>query len=124
LHCERFEKLDALPILGLRRNFLKGAKRSAAAEQPLTGLCEGLNMGYNACDELSKLRNVLDQFELKSQIIAASTMEILNMIERLEAGAHIVTVQPNLLEGMIVHPYSKETVKMFLDDASKANNLK
>jgi transaldolase len=82
------------------------------------------NMGYNACDELSKLRNVLDQFEMKSQIIAASTREILNVIEWLEAGAHIVTVQPNLLEGMIVHPYSKETVKMFLDDANKANNLK
>lgn len=78
------------------------------------------NMGYNACDELSKLRNVLDQFGLKAQIIAASTREILNVIEWLEAGAHIVTVQPNLLEGMIVHPYSKETVKMFLDDARKA----
>lgn len=77
------------------------------------------NMGYNACDELSKLRNVLDQFGLKSQIIAASTREILNVIEWLEAGAHIVTVQPNLLEGMIVHPYSKETVRMFLNDAMK-----
>jgi len=82
------------------------------------------NMGYNACDELSKLRNVLDKCELKSQIIAASTREILNVIEWLAAGAHIVTVQPNLLEGMIVHPYSKETVKMFLDDANKANDLK
>ena len=34
---ERFEKLVPFPILGLRRNFLKGVKRSAAAEQPLTG---------------------------------------------------------------------------------------
>jgi transaldolase len=77
------------------------------------------NMGYNACDELDKLRNVLDKFSLPAKIIAASTREILNVIEWLGAGAHIVTVLPNLLEGMLVHPYSKETVKMFLDDAIK-----
>lgn len=78
------------------------------------------NMGYNACDEIAKLRDVLDQFDLKSEIIVGSTREILNVIEWLNAGAHIVTVVPHLLEGMIVHPYSKETVKMFLDDAKKA----
>ena len=41
-------------------------------------------------------------------------------IEWLESGAHIVTVLPKLLEGMLVHPYSKETVQMFLRDASNA----
>jgi len=78
------------------------------------------NMGYNACGEIAKLRKLLDQFGLKSQIIAGSTREVLNIIEWLEAGAHIVTVLPNLLEGMLVHPYSKETVQMFLRDASNA----
>jgi len=34
-----------------------------------------------------------------------------------------VTVVPNLLEGMIIHPYSKETVQMFLDDAKKAEGM-
>lgn len=77
------------------------------------------NMGYNACDEITKLRRVLDNFGLKSQIIVGSTREILNVIEWLVAGAHIVTVTPNILEGMIVHPYSKETVQMFLNDAAK-----
>jgi transaldolase len=77
------------------------------------------NMGYNVCSELQKLRKVLDQFALPSKIIVASTREILNVIEWLEAGAHIVTVLPNLLEGMLVHPYSKETVRMFLDDGAK-----
>ena len=81
------------------------------------------NMGYNACDEISKLRDVLDQFGLKSKIIVGSTREVLNVIEWLNAGAHIVTVVPKLLEGMLVHPYSKETVKMFLDDAKKAEKI-
>ena len=77
------------------------------------------NMGYNVCDELVKLRQVLDLQSLDAKIIVASTREILNVIEWLQAGAHIVTVLPNILEGMLVHPYSKETVKMFLDDALK-----
>jgi len=47
----------------------------------------------------------------------------LNVIEWLEAGAHIVTVLPSLLEGMLVHPYSKETVEMFLRDGAKAEAM-
>jgi transaldolase len=81
------------------------------------------NMGYNACGEIGKLRKLLDHFSLKSQIIVGSTREVLNVIEWLEAGAHIVTAVPNLLEGMLVHPYSKETVQMFLRDAAKAEAM-
>ena len=77
------------------------------------------NMGYNCCEEIAKLRQVLDDFNLKAKIIIGSTREVLNVIEWLGAGAHYVTVAPNLLEGMIVHPYTKETVQMFLADAAK-----
>jgi len=81
------------------------------------------NMGYNACGEISRLRRVLDAFDLKAKIIVGSTREVLNVIEWLEAGAHIVTVVPHLLRGMLVHPYSKETVQMFLRDAAKVEEM-
>ena len=74
------------------------------------------NMGYNVINEISLLRRLLDSFNLESQIIVGSTREVLNIIEWLDAGAHIVTATPNLIEGMLVHPYSKETVQMFLKD--------
>jgi transaldolase len=77
------------------------------------------NMGYNAVGEIQKLRKLLDDFNLKAKMILGSTREVLNVVEWLCAGAHVVTVLPHLLEGMIVHPYSKETVQMFLDDAAK-----
>ncbi len=77
------------------------------------------NMGYNAIGEIQKLRDLLDNFGLKAKIIIGSTREILNILEWLHAGAHIVTATPNLIEGMIVHPYSKETVQMFLRDGAK-----
>ena len=81
------------------------------------------NMGYNSCGEITRLRKLLDQFGLQAQIIVGSTREILNITEWLEAGAHIVTVSPDLLKGMIVHPYTKETVQMFLRDAEKVNEI-
>ncbi|UCC39477.1 MAG: transaldolase [Candidatus Aminicenantes bacterium] len=77
------------------------------------------NMGYNCIDEIQKIRLLIDNFDLKSKIIIGSTREVLNVVEWLAAGAHIVTVTPHLLEGMIIHPYSKETVQQFLDDAKK-----
>ena len=76
------------------------------------------NMGYNVCTEIGKLRRLLDAHELASKIIVGSTREVLNVIEWLEAGAHIVTVTPALVRGMLVHPYTKETVAMFLRDAT------
>ncbi len=79
------------------------------------------NMGYNVCTEISRLRRLLDAHELGSRIIVGSTREVLNVIEWLDAGAHVVTVTPELLRGMLVHPYSKETVAMFLQDAADMN---
>jgi transaldolase len=79
------------------------------------------NMGYNSIEEIRKTRRLIDQFGLKAKIICASTREVLNIIEWLEAGSHIVTVLPKFLNDMIVHPYSKETVQQFLEDAQKVS---
>lgn len=76
------------------------------------------NMGYNTREEIARLRQLLDDFELPSKIIVGSTREVVNIIEWLEAGAHIVTVTPKFIDGMIVHPYSKETIQMFLKDGA------
>jgi transaldolase len=81
------------------------------------------DMGYNCVTEIARARRVLDAQGLKAKIIVGSTREALNVIEWLDAGAHIVTAVPEILAGMIVHPYSKETVQMFLGDALKAERL-
>ena len=44
---------------------------------------------------------------------------MLNIIEWFEAGADIVTAVPSLLESMLVHPYSEETIRQFLQDGAK-----
>ena len=69
------------------------------------------------------MREVIDRSELTSQIIVGSTREVLNVIEWLAAGAHIVTVTPEILKGMLIHPYSKETVQMFLRDGTEIEQM-
>lgn len=81
------------------------------------------NMGYSVVPEIVRLRKLLDGLALKAQIIVGSTREVLNVIEWLDAGAHIVTATPEILSAMIVHPYTKETVQMFLNDAAKGEQL-
>ena len=77
------------------------------------------NMGYDSRAEFGKTRALLDACGLPAKIIAASIREIVNVSEWLVAGAHIVTVTPEILRRMIVHPYSKETVRQFLGDAAQ-----
>jgi len=128
------ENMEVIHKLETKHNIRVNVTAMMSAQQCLLAAMAGAtyvsifggrvnNMGYNACDEISKLRKLLDQFNLKSQIIVGSTREVLNVVEWLHAGAHIVTVVPNLLEGMLVHPYSKETVQMFLRDAASVNEL-
>jgi transaldolase len=126
--------LEVIHELETKKNIRVNATAMMSAQQCLLAAIAGAtyvslfggrvnNMGYNACDEISKLRQALDDFELKAKIIIGSTREVLNIIEWLNAGAHYVTVVPNLLEGMIVHPYSKETVRIFLTDAAKTEAM-
>ena len=77
------------------------------------------NMGHSSIDEIHRTRRLLDAQGLKAKIIVGSIREVLNVTDWLIAGAHIVTVTPELLRKLIVHPYTKETVKMFLEDASR-----
>lgn len=128
------ENFEAVHLLETKYDVRINMTAMMSAQQCLLGALAGAtyvslfggrvnNMGYNSVSEIRKARAVLDLQKLKAQIIVGSTREVLNVIEWLEAGAHIVTVVPELIKGMIVHPYSKETVQMFLDDARKAEDM-
>jgi transaldolase len=128
------ENMEIIHELAIKHNIRVNVTAMMSAQQCLLAALAGAtyisifggrvnNMGYNACGEITKLRKVLDNLNLKAQIIVGSTREVLNVIEWLEAGAHIVTVLPDILAGMLVHPYSKETVQMFLRDAAQAEAM-
>lgn len=132
--CGELDNLEAVNVLESKYNVRINVTAMMSAQQCFLAALAGAsyvslfggrvnNMGYNSCEEIKKLRKLLDDFEMKAKIIIGSTREVLNIIEWLGAGAHIVTATPNLIEGMIVHPYSKETCQMFLNDAKKVEEM-
>lgn len=124
------DNLKLVHELATRRNVRINVTAMMSAQQCLLAAMAGAtyvsifggrvnNMGYDACQEIRRLRGLLDAFNSPAKIIVGSTREVLNIVQWFEAGADIVTAVPNLLEGMLIHPYSKETVRMFLDDSRK-----
>ncbi len=77
------------------------------------------DMGYDSCVEIKRLRVLLDQHSLKSKIIVGSTREAFNIAQWLEAGAHIVTAPPEILEKVLIHPMTIKTVREFVDAGKK-----
>jgi transaldolase len=77
------------------------------------------NIGHDAANEYTKLRTLLDMHAPEAKIIGASTREAYNVTDWLLAGCDIVTVVPSLMEICLVHPYTKDTVQMFLNDGAK-----
>lgn len=128
------ENLRLIHELETRRNIRVNATAMMSAQQCLLAATAGAtyvslfggrvnNMGYDSRQEVGRLRRLLDGFESRAKIIVGSTREVLNIVEWFEAGADIVTAVPGLIEGMIVHPYSKETVQMFLNDAKRLGGI-
>ncbi len=128
------ENLELIHELETKRNIRVNVTAMMSAQQCLLAAMAGAtyvsifggrvnNMGYDSRQEVRRVRSLLDAFGSSAKIIVGSTREVLNIVEWFEAGADIVTVTPNLLEGMLVHPYSKETVKMFLDDGARLQRL-
>lgn len=124
------ENLRLVHELETRRNVRVNVTAMMSAQQGLLAAMAGAtyvsifggrvnNMGYDSRQEIRRLRGLLDAFGSPAKIIVGSTREVLNIIEWFEAGADIVTAVPSLIEGMLVHPYSKETVRMFLEDGRK-----
>ena len=53
----------------------------------------------------------------ETELIAASVRTVKNVADWTRAGADIVTVSPSILERLLVHARTKETVTQFVEDA-------
>lgn len=57
---------------------------------------------------------------LPARIIVGSIRGPFDVQEAAQAGAHVITVPPSILDKFIDHKYSRETVRGFNEDAAKA----
>ena len=82
------------------------------------------DMGHDEIYEIRRAKELLMREKPQTELIGASVREVKNVADWLLAGCDIVTVTPNILEKMIVHPRTKETVTQFLNDAKKLKERK
>lgn len=68
---------------------------------------------------ISDCVDFLDNEDTKTELIVGSIRTVGNALDAVRAGAHIVTIPPNILERMMMHRFSLETVRQFEEDNAK-----
>lgn len=73
--------------------------------------------GYDGIENIRKVRQLFDAFELKDTDIAAcSIKDVEQVIDSIIAGAHTVAVPLNIFEAMCEHPLTSNGLDAFIED--------
>lgn len=75
-----------------------------------------VNLDVDATATISGLRNLIDRDNYSCEIVAASFKNLAQVTAALEAGAHAVTVQPELLRSALTNPSIDSAVSGFAAD--------
>jgi transaldolase len=75
--------------------------------------------GQSATLALSEIKNVLDAGERECDVMAASPRSAVQFAECALAGADVISLSPDTLRALVVHPLSDKGVDKFLSDLAK-----
>lgn len=99
---------------------LMAAKAGATYISPFLGRLE--DIGTDSLALIRNLRRVLDFYDYKSEIIAASVRGIKHVETVAEAGSHIATIPGNLFPKLWSHPLTDNGIEQFLKDWDSFKN--
>ncbi len=99
---------------------LIAAKAGASYISPFIGRL--MDSGQNEIDMLKETMQIIEKYNFKSEIIAASIRNARHVIESAKMGVHIATIPFDVLEKMFKHPRTEEGIKSFLNDWEKLQN--
>ena len=75
--------------------------------------------GQSSAQAISEIKNVLDAGERECDVMAASPRSAVQFSECALAGANIISLTPDTLRGLVVHPLSDKGIDRFLSDLAK-----
>lgn len=93
---------------------LMAAKAGATYISPFVGRID--DMGEDGGELIYNLKQVLDNYGLKTEIIAASIRTNKHLEDAALAGAHIATIPGNLFEKLWTHPLTSQGIENFKKD--------
>ncbi len=96
---------------------LLAAKAGATFISPLIGRID--DMGIDGVELISEIRAIYDNYDFKTEILAASVRTVNHVKQVAMIGADVATVPPATLKALVKHPLTDKGLEAFLADWAK-----
>jgi len=96
---------------------LLAANAGAAYVSPFVGRLD--DIGHEGIEEVGKIRQIYDNYDVDTQIIFASTRHPEHVLQAALLGADICTMPAKVFRQMVKHPLTDIGLRRFLDDWAK-----
>jgi transaldolase len=97
---------------------MMAAKAGATYISPFIGRVD--DCGEDGIGLIRDIRAIYDNYDFKTQILAASIRSVTHVRESALAGADVATIPPNIFKSLLNHPLTDKGLAAFLADAQKA----
>ncbi len=93
------------------------AKAGATFISPFVGRID--DMHADGVDLIADIRTIYDNYDYKTQILAASIRSVNHIIDCARIGADVITAPPAVIKSMASHPLTDRGLDQFLKDWAK-----
>lgn len=99
---------------------LLAAKAGAAFISPFIGRLD--DIGLDGMELIEDIRKIYDNYDFKTEILAASIRSPRHVAEAAMAGADVATLPPSVLKRLASHPLTDAGLESFLADWAKTGS--
>lgn len=96
---------------------LLAAKAGATFISPFIGRVD--DMGLDGMDLIQEIRQIYDNYDFNTEILAASIRTVNHVKQAALIGADVVTAPPATLKALVKHPLTDKGLETFLSDWAK-----
>ncbi|MCX2697367.1 MULTISPECIES: fructose-6-phosphate aldolase [Ochrobactrum] len=96
---------------------LLAAKAGATFVSPFIGRLD--DTGINGMELIAEIRTIFDNYDFRTEILAASVRTVNHVKEAALIGADVVTAPPATLKALVKHPLTDKGLEAFLADWAK-----
>ncbi len=96
---------------------LLAAKAGASFISPFIGRLD--DMAIDGMELIEEIRVIYDNYDFKTEILAASIRTVNHVKEAAMIGADVATVPPSTLRALVKHPLTDKGLEAFLSDWAK-----
>ena len=95
------------------------AKAGASYVSPFIGRLD--DIGSNGIQLIEQIVHIFNNFEFKTEVLAASVRHNSHLLQCAEIGAHVVTCPLKVIKSLLKHPLTDNGLEQFLADYHKGN---